>query len=206
MKKDYNPMFLVLCDSVQHLFHIADDFHKAVVYLNNYSENTSDGYSFHLLATNAIELYLKTIIACDVCIFYNCDPCNTCNRNTCFARRENKFTEQEVKKKINSEIKKNSHNIIKIIQQSGLEKQLKITGMNEVPNDNCKVFVNEYRIKFDDHYELSIKDVEAIRYGSFARKPDVMIITCQNNRLKQFIDDLAVISQNKLFDTQEIFK
>ncbi len=113
-------------------------------------------YPFCLLTTNALELFLKVIIATDICIQIN---------------SQKKEINDSIKQVVIEKLKTYRHDIKKMIDESGIKEECKITKVKKYSNN----FVNDYQLYFDDGNLLCFKDSESIRFGSLAKKQDIAV-------------------------------
>ncbi|MDP3882868.1 MAG: hypothetical protein Q8Q48_02325 [Candidatus Staskawiczbacteria bacterium] len=107
---------------------------------------------FCLLASTAAEIFLKIIIAVNIC--ENLKDLEKNNSNT--------------KEIVNEELKNCGHDIKKMVEKSGVKDQFKITQLEEVSNE----FVSDYRF-LQNGKPIFLKNSESIRFASLAKKPDV---------------------------------
>jgi hypothetical protein len=192
--QDYTPAYLVSCGYLHHLISIADDFVCSAVLLHENKSGSSEYLqSFHLLASVAFELYPKVIVGHEVCLK------NMNNIN---------LTVDKLRDEIVKELKEKSHNLKSAFEMHpSLMKELGIESITKVPENPSKEwFVSEYRFKIKDHpYLLSIKDVEAVRYGSFSSNRDIAISCLGDDvilqlllKLKEFVHDMRLETIQKM--------
>jgi len=127
---------------------------------------------FCLLSTTAIELFLKVIIAADIC--KSIDGLEKDDTN--------------IKTIVSDELKGYGHNIKKLIERSQIKNQFNISQLEEVNNG----FVNDYRFIFEDK-PVFFKDSESIRFGSLAKKQD-LTQSAQFHFSPQIVDFLEKMS------------
>lgn len=159
--ENYTSAYLVACAELHHLDFIASNFTRSAKLLHEQGNGSEHSQSFHLLVSMAFELFPKTIIGCETCLLHQNDV---------------HLTVDEIRAKIVEEHRKSGHNLKKLFEKyPDLMKELEIEAVTRVPDDDSKEwFVSEYRFKIKNYdYLLSIKDVEAVRYGSFSQNRDV---------------------------------
>ncbi len=171
--QNYTPAYLIACADLHHLDFIASSFTKSAELLLQNSNSSEHSQSFHLLVSVAFELFPKVMIACDVCML------NENNIN---------MTEGQIRELVNKEMRKAGHGLDKLLMRyPGLLEKMKIEEINKIPDNNSNSeerFVSEYQIKLRDNpYIISIKDVEAVRYGSFSSNRDIMLDCTQDEKL-----------------------
>ncbi len=70
MSKNYSPSFMVLCNEVPHLIHIASSFTNSAIELEKSSDLSMHLQSFYALVSMAFEVFPKVLIGCEVCEKY----------------------------------------------------------------------------------------------------------------------------------------
>lgn len=163
-----NPVFLIMGD-VGYLWSIANGYLKSIKEL---SKNYENFYAIELLSTTATELFLKVIIASDVCL-------------------KNKKAGSCIKKLIDDKFRNLGHRIDDLFNSN-------IEVMNKMDIDYIKVensngYINEYRIFFKDGKYVFLKNLESIRYGAFASTPNLMN-GFNNPNLIDFLESLSMIA------------
>jgi hypothetical protein len=189
MPTDYTPAFLVACAELHHLDFIANSFVKSAQLLLNNRDGSEHSQSFHLLVSMAFELLPKVIIGCNVCLLYQNDT---------------KITVEEIRAKIVDEHRKMGHNLKKLFEKfPDLMNELDIEAVTKIPDDPTKEwFVSEYRFKLKgEDYLLSIKDVEAVRYGTFAQQRDVALDGTGDEKIMTLLLNLQTFVRNKKLKT-----
>ena len=178
-ENDYSPAFLVFCSDVRYLFDISKHFKEDAISL--YSQTNACTPSFHLLSSLAIELMPKVLIALNVCLKHN---------------KNYTISQDELINEASLEMNKFGHNLGRLYKGfPDLVKFLGIVKIDECPpkeNTNEQdYFVWQYNFKFADYiYPIMIKNIEAIRYGPFAKKPDVATICIDDDKIIDFLEKL----------------
>lgn len=135
------------------------DFVDAALFLYETKEQTCDWsrfvYSFNLLASQAVELLPKSIIAIRICL------------------KKNNKSRQEIKCAINKELGCLGHKLDNIFNEvPELKKALNIFNVTRF---NKGGFVDEFRFIVNNSgktEEICIKNLEGARYGAFAKNPN----------------------------------
>ena len=136
---------------IRYLWTIADKNIKSVLFLNkNFSPDYV--YSIELLSVQAVELLLKVSLASNMC---------------CLNKDK---TPEYIKDTINKTFKNHGHDIKKLFDSN--KSLITKLGISHVESFNNS-FVNEYRIFFKYGKIICLKELESIRYGSFATKQNV---------------------------------
>ncbi len=149
---------------VGYLEYIGHDFVKSAKELLEKNEQGSGGYfaSINLLATQALELLPKSLLATSICLVKNNDSL------------------QEIRRVINKRFKCLGHDIDDIFNEpeiSELKNVLGITNIKRINNQtDSNVFIDEFRFTVKNNPNekvIRIKNLEATRYGLFAKNVDV---------------------------------
>jgi hypothetical protein len=149
---------------VFYLESIGRDFVKSAELLleeNNKKKRNGEYFnSIMLLASQAVELLPKSLIAVDICL-----------------KRNNESLE-EIRSAVNRKLSCLCHNIDDIFSEvTELKRALKITGIKRVNNkNNANIFIDEFRIKIGapkEQKQIRIKNLEGARYGMFAKNKDI---------------------------------
>jgi hypothetical protein len=137
----------------------------------------------------AFELFPKVLIGYQVCLKYQ-------NNRT--------ITDEKIREEISNETKKYNHKIDKVyLAFPDLIKGLDIKNISSFHNG----YVWEYRIELNsgnDH--IAIKDLEAIRYGSFARNRDIVTSCTSDHILVDLINKIEKYVETKEAETNEQLK
>ncbi len=176
---DFTPSFLVFGAEIGFSSITAKKYKDDAVSLKNSTDGCTP--SFHLLSTIAFELFPKIIVASNVCLKYK-------------DLTKDKISDGKIREEIKKEMQIYGHDLKKLYEAfPELMENLNIESIEIYPpKDKTRdYFAWEYRFRLKGNiYEISVKDVEAIRYGSFAKNRDV-IMDCQG-------DDLIIDLLNKL--------
>ncbi len=149
---------------VKYLEHKGHDFVKSAKVLLENNEQGSGSYfeSINFLASQALELLPKSLIAVSICLNKNNDSL------------------KEIRGVINKRFKCLGHNISDIFNEpeiSELKNALDIANIERINNQiDSNVFIDEFRFTIKDNSTekiIRIKNSEAIRYGLFAKNVDV---------------------------------
>ena len=144
--------------------------------------------SFHLLSSLAFELLPKVLIGYEVCLKYKDD---------------NSISEEDIRKEISKEMKKYKHHLASLYKAfPDLMRYLSISDISEFKND----YVWEYRIKLENNKEVLLKDVEAVRYGSFAKNRDIMTLCGYDEIIIDLLQNLEKYIETKYMETNEVLK
>lgn len=149
---------------VMYLEFIGHDFVKSAKLL--FEENNKEGgmgryfNSIMLLASQAVELLSKSLIAVDICLERNGESL------------------EDIRSAINRKLNCLGHNLDDIFcEVPELKRVLKIKGIKRVNNkNNANMFIDEFRFKVGtlrEQKQIRIKNLEGARYGMFAKNKDV---------------------------------
>lgn len=143
---------------INYLYIIANDYLKGAENLKKHMNSGSELFhSCCLLISTSLELLIKTYIAIDE-----------------FKKQKQKVGSEElIYKAIVERLKNCGHDIKKCIENEAIEIK-KWFSINKIEKHHDE-FVCEYKVIFKDGKKLFFKDTESIRYGSFARKQNVMV-------------------------------
>jgi hypothetical protein len=152
---------------------------------NNFSSCTP---AFHLLSTIAFELFPKVLIGYNICLKY----------------KGNEIIDADkIRLEIYKEIKKYSHKLDKLYKDfPDLIKYLDIKNISEFKNG----YVWEYRIIFNNKKEIQLKDIEAVRYESFAQHRDIMTLCTEDELIIEILNKLEKYVEIKHLETNIEFK
>lgn len=143
---------------------IGHDFARSALLLYESSKQTNDWgkhiYSFNLLASQALEILPKSLIATRISL-----------------KNNNKSTE-EIQCVIEKELSCLGHKLDNILNEvPELKEALKISNITRVNGSILKdVFIDEFRFTINDsgkEKEIHVKNLEGARYGMFARNKDL---------------------------------
>ena len=169
-REDYSAAELISAVDVGHLRTIGLYFVKSAKALYELKK-PEYSYAFHLLASQAIEILPKSVIAEQICL----DKKDCCK--------------EEIFSDIQKELGNLSHKSDEIFNKlPRLKKKLNILS---IARFNDTGFVDEYRFKLESpSREFSIKSLEAIRYGALARRKDIFLHVEGDDNIVGFLDDL----------------
>ncbi len=187
MKKDFTNSYLVFASDLRFFESTARKYKADALKLkdNKYNDCTP---TFHLLSSLAFELFPKILIGYEICLKYNND---------------NTISEEEIRKEITHEMRSSVHNLSKLYNSfPDLKKYLNITDIVEFKND----YVWEYRIKLNNNKDILIKDVDAIRYGSFAKSRDIMTLCIYDEEIVNLLEQLENYIEAKNKEMNEMLK
>ena len=143
---------------------VGHDFVKSAQVL--FEENNKKGgtgeyfYSINILASQAVELLPKSLIAVDICL------------------KRNSESLEDIRSAINRKLNCLGHNLDDIFcEVLELKRSLKITSIKRVNNkNNANIVIDEFRFKVGapkEQKQIRIKYLEGARYGMFAKNKDV---------------------------------
>lgn len=163
-----NPVFLMV-GNVNYLWSIAEGYLESIKEL---SKNQGNFYAIELLSTTATELFLKVIIASDICLMNeDAGPC--------------------IKKMIDDKFRTLGHCIDDLFN-SNVEVMNKMN-IDYIKVENSNGCINEYRIFFKNGSYVYLKNLESIRYGAFASNPNLSN-GFNNLNLIDFLVSLSIIA------------
>jgi hypothetical protein len=184
---NYTSSYLVFAADLRFLHQVTKDYKRDALLIKNNKFNACSP-TFHLLSSLAFELFPKVLLGYEVCIKYKDD----------FS-----ITEEVIREEIFNKIRKYNHNLDELyLSFSDLINSLDIKDIKSFDNG----FVWEYRIELNKNNKyIAIKDIEAIRYGAFAKKRDTMTL-CVNddiliyllNKIEEYVETKETETNNKL--------
>ncbi|MEK7564817.1 MAG: hypothetical protein AAB501_01095 [Patescibacteria group bacterium] len=128
------------------------DFVKSALTLFNTKETTREHsgyvYSFNLLASQALEILPKSIIATRICL------------------KENNKPIEEIRNAISKELSCLGHKLDNIFNE--VQELKKILGISAINRVNSADFVDEFRFTVSGKI-IAFKNLEGARYGAFAK-------------------------------------
>jgi len=195
MSNNYSNSFVIFASSIGFFYNTAEKFKDDTIFLNKKSDNCTP--SFHLLSSLVVELLPKVLIALDVCLKYK-------------NKQNQEISQDDLIKEISKEMNKFGHNLEKLYKNfPDLMSYLNIKDIEEYPPkaviSRRDYFVWQYNFTFIDYINpVMIKNIEAIRYGSFANKPDVATICIDDDKIIDFLEKLDNYVIQKKAETREI--
>lgn len=188
MKNNYDSILSFLTVDLHFLHYIGKQYFYCAEELFKENKPEKSLYPFCLLSTTALELFLKVIIATNICLELD-------------KRKEKIDVKQSIMKKLKKEY---SHDIKEMIDKSGIKGKYKINKVERCSNK----FVNDYRLHFKNGTISCFKDSESIRFGSLAKKPDLSVssILHFNKDIVVFLEDLSKFSFQKKIEACKYFK
>ncbi|MCE9517400.1 hypothetical protein K8Q96_00140 [Candidatus Nomurabacteria bacterium] len=166
----FKPSFLMV-GNVGYLWTISKAYLDAVKELS--VSNSNNCYTIELLSTQCVENFLKVIIASEICL-KNKDSSEDC-----------------IKMLIDNSFRKFGHRLDDLFRANA--EVMNKMGIEDVKIENSNGYINEYRIFFKDGKYIYLKNLESIRYGAFASKPN-LINGFNNPNLVSFLDSLSMIA------------
>ncbi len=168
---EFTPSYTVFAADLGYFLSNAQKYKKAAYLLKDNQEVNIP--VFNLLATLIFELFPKVLIGNRVCIKYKAD------RN---------ITTEKIEEEIESELRNFSHDLSSLYNHfPELLEYLQIKSFKK----NITQFTWEYIIELESG-ALLIKDLEAVRYGAFARNKDVMTWNVDNDRVFGLLEKLEM--------------
>jgi len=195
MSNNYSNSFVIFASSIGFFYNTAEKFKDDTIFLKKKSDNCTP--SFHLLSSLVVELLPKVLIALDVCLKYK-------------NKQNQEISQDDLIKEISKEMNKFGHNLEKLYKNfPDLMSYLNIKDIEEYPPkaviSRRDYFVWQYNFTFIDYINpVMIKNIEAIRYGSFANKPDVATICIDDDKIIDFLEKLDNYVIQKKAETREI--
>lgn len=179
---DQNKEARMVLLKIRYLWWIGDSYIKAVADLQKI--NTSNFVSIELLSAQAIEILLKSYLGARICV-------------------ENKEKNQtEIFDLIDRSFRKVGHNLEKIFNEVEDLKSLLNIALVEVISNG---FVSDYRLNMENGNVFSFKELESVRYGSFAKNTNIINGFLIQGQL-EFLQDLSKIIHDKISDSINLLK
>jgi hypothetical protein len=136
----------------------------------------------------ALELFPKILIGYSICKRYKGD---------------NLVSQERIRDHISSEIKEFSHNLARLYMNfPDLMRHLNIVDIYELKNG----YIWDYRLKLNNGKEIQLKDVEASRYGSFARNRDVMTLCADDDLIIELLEKLEEYVEMERKETNKVLR
>lgn len=195
MSKNYTTSFSVFAASVGFFYNTAKKFKDDAIFLKKSTDTCTP--SFHLLSSLAIELLPKVLIALDVCLKYK-------------DKKESELKQNDLIGEISKEMNKLGHNLEKIFNNfPDLMNHLEIKNIEEFPPKEDvgekNYFVWQYNFNLSDYVNpIMIKNIEAIRYGAFAKKSDVATNCIDDDKIIDFLEKLDDYVDRKKEEVKDI--
>ena len=195
MSNDYTNYFVIFSSSIEFFYNTAKKFKEDAIFLKKNSDTCTP--SFHLLSSLAIELLPKVLLSLDVCLKYK-------------DKKDHEISQDNLIQEISKEMNRFGHNLEKLYKNfPGLISFLGIKNIEEFPPKGVvnkrDYFVWQYNFDVSDSINpIMIKNIEAIRYGSFANKPDVATNCIDDDKIIDFLEKLDGYVSQKKKETGEI--
>lgn len=150
-KKDLYKDARITLIKIRYLWWIGNSYLESIMCLHE--SNPTNIASTELLSSQALENLLKSYLGSKTCI-------------------DNKEKNQtEISDLIDKTFRSFGHDFEKILSQDEiLKKELGIVSIEKVKNG----FVSDFRILLKDNIILSFKELESVRYGSFAKNINII--------------------------------
>lgn len=187
MKNNYTNAYLVFAADLGFFESTARKYKKDALLVKG-GDFSSCTPSFHLLSSLAFELFPKVLIGHSVCIKYKDD---------------NFITEKEIRDEISDETRRFNHNLANLYKAfPDVMKYLNVLDIYEFKND----YVWDYRIKLNNSKEILLKNIEASRYGSFAKSRAIMTWCLDDEVIIELLEKLERYVEIKHMETNEILR
>src|ERR1035437_11044332 len=182
------PSYLVFAADLGFFHKVARDYKRdaLVIKNNDYSSCTP---TFHLLSSLAFELFPKVLLGHKTCLKY---------------KNDSNINEEAIRKEISDEIRKYNHSLDKLyLSFPDMINYLDIKNISSFNNG----FVWEYRIELNkDNKNISIKDIEPIRFGSFAKNRDILTSCIGDDILVDLLNKIEKYVMKKDMEINEQLK
>ncbi len=181
ISKTYKTSFVVFASSVGFFYNTAREFKDDAIFLKKNADTCTP--SFHLLSSLAIELLPKILVSLDVCLKYK-------------NKKEFEISQDNLIEEMSKEMNRFGHNLEKLYKHfQDLMNHLGIKNIEEFPPKEAvnkrNYFVWQYNFDFSGYVNpIMIKNIEAIRYGSFANKPDIATVCVDDDKIIDFLEKL----------------
>ena len=187
----------VFASSIHCFYNAAKAFKEGAIFLKKHSNACTP--SFHLLSSLAIELLPKVLLSLDICSKYK-------------DRKYYKISYNKLTQEIAKEMHRFGHNLEGLYKYfPDLMHFLGIENIKECPPRSREVvnkrdyFVWQYDFYFSGFtIPVMIKNIEAIRYGAFATKPDVMVNCVDDDKIIDFLEKLDTYVSQKKEETRKV--
>lgn len=187
MENNYTNAYLVFASDLGFFESTARNYKKDALLVKG-GDFGSCTPSFHLLSSLAFELFPKVLIG----------------YNTCIKHKDNDLiTEKEIRDEIARETTKFNHNLANLYKAfPELMEYLNVLDVNEFKND----YVWDYRMKLNNNKEISLKNSEASRYGSFAKSRNIVTWCVDDDAIIELLEKLEKFVEIKNKETNEILR
>ncbi len=162
---------------IRYLWWIGNSYVEGVCDLQK--TNPGNFVSMELLSSQALEILIKSYLGSKICV-------------------ENKEKETRCLELILDEMFRSfGHNIKRLLNKDNfLKNELKILDIKKVNNG----FVSDYRVTLKNKSVLSFKELESVRYGSFAKNINVVNGPFPKEQT-EFLQSLSRFVYNKISDS-----
>lgn len=192
---NYKPASLFIDSDVNQFRSVAKSFAQDAIFLLEETKNCTP--TFHLLSSIALELLPKVLVAIDFCTKHKNDK----NIVKCGLVIEEYECIREVYiEEVSREMSKFNHRLDSLYKEfPELMKLLNIEKICEVYKD-CNVWQYDFEIKGHNN-PIMIKNVEAIRYGPFAKHQDLGRICVDDEIISKMLTKIMNFVDKKFEET-----
>lgn len=167
---------------IKYLWSIGNSYVEAVSSLQQ--ANSNNFVTIELLSSQALEVLLKSYLGSEICI-KNKEKDSVC-----------------LKLIIDETFRSFGHNLKKLLDKDVfLKKELQIISIEKVSNG----FISDYRIILRNKNILSFKELESVRYGSFAKNKNVVNGYFSEENI-QFLQKLSEVIHQKIINDINLLK
>lgn len=185
---NYTPAYLVFVSDLGFLYGTTIKYKRDALIIKN-DDYSSCSPTFHLLSSLAFELFPKILIGYQVCLKH---------------KNNTSITEEKIRDEITNEIKKYGHRIDKVyLAFPDLISFLDIKTFTSFNNG----YIWEYRVELNtSNIFIAIKDIEAIRYGSFAKNRDISTLCVNDPHIVNLLNKVEEYVAEKEIETNDELK
>jgi len=186
---NHTASYIVFSAYLGFLYHDAKKYKNDAIEMNKNNPNNCIP-TFQLLSSLAFELLPKVLLGYETCIKYKLNT---------------EITEDYIIKKIFKDLRNYGHDIKKIyFHFPDLIDSLNIKNIVFFENGQ----VCEYRINLKDSNNkyIAIKDIEAIRYGFFAKNPNIATFSVNDKILIDLLEKIDKYIKQEEIKTNQILK
>ena len=184
---DYTPVYLVFAADVCYFRRVARSYKGDALKLKN-DDYGSCTPTFHLLSSLAFELFPKVLHGFAVCLLY---------------KNDTSATEEVIRDAIAKKMSQYGHKLDELY--NSFPEMMTYLGITSVTNFSNE-FVWEYRFVLSTGEVIAIKDMEAVRYGTFAKNRDVATWCVNDHLVVDLLNKLEVYVEQEEKRTNDMLK
>lgn len=176
---EHKPSFSIFSADLGHLFSDTLKYKEGAIKLKELDQNQS----FHLVCSLVFELFPKVLLGYKIC-----------------KKHKDSKDKEEIRKDILKEFLKNNHDIKKLFEKfPDLLTFLEIEKIKHLKNG----VVDQYEFTLKNNKIIIIKNIEAIRYGSFAKNKNIATLYTTDKDIILLLNKMAEYINKKRVETSK---